>query len=427
MLTTAALVPIIESGYMENNLSEVLEVAAQAGHIMLENGAEIARVEDTMERISTHYGATKRNFFVLSNGIFTTGSDSGSERYANVEYIPLRGAQMDKIVKINQLSRDIAKGGYSLEEARAKVEEIRKSPAKPAWEQLLGSALGSAGFCMLFGGGFLDSAAALVVGIFVWAAVLLLGRANASKIVVNILCAALATLLCMAFHGLGFGVSLGNMIIGSIIPLIPGVPFTNGIRDIANEDYIAGITRLLDALFVFFGIALGVCIVFILAGQVNGHFIELHGSTQSAFTANVLAQTVAALVGTMGFAVLFGVPRNQYLSTGIVGAVGWAMFFCISKFTDISVIENTFLTSVVVVILSRCMARIRKCPVTVFMICGLFPLIPGAGVFWTTYYVTSYQLRPALSAGLTALSVTLAIVLAVIVVSGFQKLGRPKP
>ena len=87
-------------------------------------GYEIARVEETMERISSHYGATQSNFFVLSNGIFTTGNAGGSERYANVEYIPLKGAQMEKIAEINQLSRDIAADKYTLREARLKVEEI---------------------------------------------------------------------------------------------------------------------------------------------------------------------------------------------------------------------------------------------------------------------------------------------------------------
>ena len=86
----------------DNNLSEALEVAAQAGHVLLENGAEIARVEETMERISSHYGTSQSNFFVLSSGIFTTGAGSGKERYANVEYIPLKGAQMEKIAEINR-------------------------------------------------------------------------------------------------------------------------------------------------------------------------------------------------------------------------------------------------------------------------------------------------------------------------------------
>ena len=55
------------------DLAEVLEVASKAGHILLENGAEISRVEDIMSRISSHFGVDSGNFFVLSNGIFTTG------------------------------------------------------------------------------------------------------------------------------------------------------------------------------------------------------------------------------------------------------------------------------------------------------------------------------------------------------------------
>lgn len=54
-----------------SDFAEVLDVASQAGHILLENGAEILRVEDIMGRISTHYGIDSGNFFVLSNGIFS--------------------------------------------------------------------------------------------------------------------------------------------------------------------------------------------------------------------------------------------------------------------------------------------------------------------------------------------------------------------
>ena len=93
---------------------EVLEVASEAGHILLENGAEISRVEDTMERISSHYGVNSGHFFVLSNGIFTTSSAS---KYANVEFIPLRGIQLSKVVAVNRLSFDIAAGKHDLAEA----------------------------------------------------------------------------------------------------------------------------------------------------------------------------------------------------------------------------------------------------------------------------------------------------------------------
>ena len=112
------------------NTTEVLEVASIAGHILLENGAEISRVEDTMERIASHYGVDSGHFFVLSNGIFTTGSLG---RYANVEFIPIRGIQLSKVVEVNKLSYEIATGKHTLSQTRERLEAIRTAPPKPAW------------------------------------------------------------------------------------------------------------------------------------------------------------------------------------------------------------------------------------------------------------------------------------------------------
>ena len=120
--------------------TEILNLASDAGHILLENGAEISRVEETMKRIASHYGEDREHFFVLSNGIFTTGRS-----YANVEFIPIKGARLDMVVEVNQLSREISEGKYTLEEARARLEEIRRLPAKPLWECIAGAALGSGG------------------------------------------------------------------------------------------------------------------------------------------------------------------------------------------------------------------------------------------------------------------------------------------
>ena len=230
-----------------DNTTEVLEVASIAGHILLENGAEISRVEDTMERIASHYGVDSGHFFVLSNGIFTTGSLG---KYANVEFIPIRGIQLSKVVAVNKLSYEIAAGKHTLSEARQRLEAIKDAPAKPAWEQIAGSAFGAAGFCAVFGGGFMDCAADFVIGALLYVFCLFVSG-SLSKIVGGICNALVATILCLTSYRLGFGDSLSNIIIGAVMPLIPGVPFVNGVRDLANSDYIAGLTRLTDAMLGF--------------------------------------------------------------------------------------------------------------------------------------------------------------------------------
>ena len=409
---------------MENHpsheLSEVMEVASEAGHILLENGAEIARVEDIMSRIANYYGVDSGNFFVLSNGIFTTGSThklskAGAQvsSYANVEFIPIRGVQLSKVRSVNQLSYDIAAGKCSLEEARERLRRIRQAPAKPAWEQLLGTGFGSAGFCAVFGGGYLDCLAALAVGLLlsVW---MLLGSRRLSKIVGGISNALVATVLSISFWRMGFGASLSNIIIGAVMPLIPGVPFINGVRDLANSDYLAGLTRLTDAMLGFFCIALGVTSAFLVDGALFGGIVELPGVGVNPETSGLLVQALSALVGTMAFACLFGVDRIQYLGMGVIGAAGWVAYLLLTRHAGMTAPVATLFSAMLVCLMARLVAVPARCPSQLFLLCGIFPLVPGAGIFWSTYYLTAGEFAQAASAGFMAIKVAVALVLGII-------------
>ena len=81
---------------------EILELAMDAGTVLLENDAEIFRVEETMARICRHYGVESPELFVLTNGVFATGG--GTTR---VKHVPVRSTRLDKVAAVNQLSRDI--------------------------------------------------------------------------------------------------------------------------------------------------------------------------------------------------------------------------------------------------------------------------------------------------------------------------------
>ena len=397
---------------------DVLEVASEAGHILLENGAEISRVEDTMERISSHYGVHTGHFFVLSNGIFTTSS---SNKYANVEFIPIRGIQLSKVVEVNRLSYRIASGKVSLTQARAELDAIRDEPMKPAWEQIVGSAFGAAGFCAVFGGGFMDCAAAFVVGTLLYLFLLFVSSRYLSKIVGGICNSLVATLLCLASYRLGFGSSLSNIIIGAIMPLIPGVPFVNGVRDLADSDYIAGTTRLTDAMLGFFCIALGVGTSFVLDGSIFQGMIELKGVTVNAETAGLGWQTLAAFIGTFAFAILFGVPRPQYATCGIIGAIGWAAFLIMTRARIAGTMVSITFSTVLICLMSRIVAVWDKCPSTVYLLCGIFPLVPGAGIFWFTYYLVAEKFRLSMTTGFNAGMAAIAIVLGIILAMEFPQ------
>lgn len=404
---------------------EVLDLALMAGHILLENGAEIYRVEETIDRICGYYGVNSENAFVLSNGIFLTAGSARESFFAKVQHIPVSGTHLNKVAAVNQLSREIVEGKHTIQDAYRILEEIRTMPGKKRWMQTLASGVGSAAFCIFFGGTFGDSLAAFAAGICLYLYVLWLSVPHLSKIVGNIGGGALVTVVCCLLYLMGVGENLNFMMIGTIMPLVPGVAFTNSIRDVADGDYISGSVRMLDALLVFFCIAIGVGIGFSLISlvpgsrtlQEMGQLAESSGSGAMGdieMFGQLAKEILSAVVGTVSFSVLFGVPREYYPYCGFIGGAGWLVYCLAELFLPGS--GPCFAATAVVILLSRTAAVMKRCPVTIFLIAGIFPLVPGAGVYWTVYHIVMEELFLAVSTGYSAMKEAIAIVMGIVFV-----------
>lgn len=404
---------------------EVLDLALMAGHILLENGAEIYRVEETIDRICGYYGVNSENAFVLSNGIFLAAGSARESFFAKVQHIPVSGTHLNKVAAVNQLSREIVEGRHTIQDAYRILEEIRTMPGKKRWMQTLASGVGSAAFCIFFGGTFGDSLAAFAAGICLYLYVLWLSVPHLSKIVGNIGGGALVTVVCCLLYLMGVGENLNFMMIGTIMPLVPGVAFTNSIRDVADGDYISGSVRMLDALLVFFCIAIGVGIGFSLISLVpgSGTLQEMgqlaEGSGSGAMGdiemfGQLAKEILSAVVGTVSFSVLFGVPREYYPYCGFIGGAGWLVYCLAELFLPGS--GPCFVATAVVILLSRTAAVVKRCPVTIFLIAGIFPLVPGAGVYWTVYHIVMEELFLAVSTGYSAMKEAIAIVMGIVFV-----------
>ena len=404
---------------------EVLDLALMAGHILLENGAEIYRVEETIDRICGYYGVNSENAFVLSNGIFLTAGSARESFFAKVQHIPVSGTHLNKVAAVNQLSREIVEGKHTIQDAYRILEEIRTMPGKKRWMQTLASGVGSAAFCIFFGGTFGDSLAAFAAGICLYLYVLWLSTPHLSKIVGNIGGGALVTVVCCLLYLMGVGENLNFMMIGTIMPLVPGVAFTNSIRDVADGDYISGSVRMLDALLVFFCIAIGVGIGFSLISlvpgsgtlQEMGQLAENSGSGPMGgleIFGQLAKEILSAVIGTVSFSVLFGVPREYYPYCGFIGGAGWLVYCLAELFLPGS--GPCFAATAVVILLSRTAAVMKRCPVTIFLIAGIFPLVPGAGVYWTVYHIVMEELFLAVSTGYSAMKEAIAIVMGIVFV-----------
>ncbi|MDD3140975.1 MAG: threonine/serine exporter family protein [Lachnospiraceae bacterium] len=253
-------------------MHEVLVFVLEAGRILLKNGAEIFRVEETIEHICRYYKIDTVDTFIMSNGIFITAEQNNEEVFAKVKHVPLSGIHLGIVAEVNDLSREICAGKISLEAAKEKLKWIDGLPPKKSYFRVLAAGLGSGCFCFLLRANIMESFIAFVIGMILFIFVIFAERHKLSKIIVNIVGGAIITILAiLATHiPLPILATVDKVIIGSILPLVPGVAFTNAIRDIANSDFISGTVRMIDALLVFVYIAIGVGVVLATYNNIFG-------------------------------------------------------------------------------------------------------------------------------------------------------------
>lgn len=256
----------------EVNVRRVVDLAMEAGRILLKNGGEIFRVEETIQHICHRFHVDDIDVFTLSHAIFINAQTGAEDSYTTIKNIPLSGAHLGIVAEVNDLSREIAAGNVGLEEAFTRLEEIEKMPPKKSYFQVLAAGIASACFGFLLGAQPMESFVSFGIGCMVCIWLQIGQRHHMSKIVVNIVGGAIITALAIAaLFIITVPMRLEGMIIGSIMPLVPGVAFTNAIRDIADSDFLSGTVRMIDALLVFVYIAIGVgAVLGVFNGMIGG-------------------------------------------------------------------------------------------------------------------------------------------------------------
>lgn len=252
------------------NSREALDLAGLAGSILLRNGAEIYRVQDTMLRIMRACGVENCNAYVLANGIFATVNEGKPDEGSFVRNIPLGSVHLGYINEVNTISREIEAKSISPETALERLEALNIPPERKLL-QVVAAAVGGGAFCYLAGGTLWDSLGSLPIGVLVQLFILAVG-ANLRKQMTILIAALLMTLSADLFVFLLPFLHPEYIIMGGIVNLVEGVIFTNGVREYFNGDYLAGTTHLLDALLVGVCIACGVAAGLSLSSMIGGVF-----------------------------------------------------------------------------------------------------------------------------------------------------------
>lgn len=249
---------------------EILALAVETGDALLRNGAEVYRVEDTVMHILEAYEIENYDVYVLSNGIFASANEDRDDACSMIRHVPLGTMHLGRIAALNQLSREICSHECSLIDAWTRLEECKSIPFGRPSVHIFFCGLGCACFGYLFGGGVIDSVVAFFIGMLLQMFQHRLKSHKNSKFITNILGSAFVTLLSLVTLTLGAPILYDKVIIGSIMPLVPGMALTTSIRDFFNGDYLSGAIHLIDAILTAFCIAVGVGAIITLYRFVLG-------------------------------------------------------------------------------------------------------------------------------------------------------------
>lgn len=242
--------------------SRVIAICLLAGKIMLQSGGETYRVEDTMKRMAAALGLPHSHSYVVPTGIFFSVD---ATEPAKLIRISERTTDLHKVSEVNAVSRRIGQGELTVEEAHALLQQIEGQPSSySAIVKLTAAALSSGCFTIMFGGGWGDFLPAVLCGGIGYAAVIAFHRLVLVKFFAELTASFVIGLLAFLLVYMGAGHERDKIIIGSVMPLVPGLLITNAVRDLMAGHLVSGLSKGAEAFLTAFAIGTGIAVVFSL-------------------------------------------------------------------------------------------------------------------------------------------------------------------
>lgn len=236
---------------------KVLHCAMSIGELLLTCGAEVSRVEDTIRRICMAYGATRVDVFSITSSIVTTMFGEGFESCTQTRRVAPMKNDFHKLDEVNQLSRWICIERPDPDRIPQHIENIRRGRTYCFWKQLLIYALVSGSFTVFFGGDLKDMLASAVIGVILKCLEACIIKTSINSLLPALLCSSAGGLLAHLAVFLSLGSHVDMISIGNIMLFIPGVMFTNSLRDMFSGDTITGLIRCAESLLTAVIVALG--------------------------------------------------------------------------------------------------------------------------------------------------------------------------
>jgi len=358
----------------------LLELATNLGYELAMAGAETFRVEESINRCLAAYGV-QCEVFAIPNYLAVSIITNEGHPITRMRRIGYHGNNLDAVEKLNALSRAICNRKPDPAEGLMWFDHIHKEMAfYPLWAEYLGYFFGSMGFGFFFGGNLIDSLCAGICGILGGFIYSFLEKRRANPFFKTLSSAFLMALLAYCLAVLGIAQNTDAIIIGSLMILVPGLLFTNAMRDIIYGDTNSGVNRIVQVILIAVALALGTAVAWSVANTIW----TLPVSAE-AIAYSIPAQCLFAFVGCLGFTIMFNIQLPGGILCMLGGGLAW-LAFCIAQQYSGSDLVGYFWSSLFASLYAEIMARIRKYPAISYLVVSVVPMIPGAGVYYTMNY-----------------------------------------
>ncbi|ASN62673.1 threonine/serine exporter family protein [Latilactobacillus curvatus] len=242
--------------------NKILETCLIAGRIMIESGSEMYRVEDTMNRIAYNAGIQKSLVFTTPTGLFI-GIEN--QPYVQLGPVIVRTINLEKVENVNTVSRQFANKEITLDQLMMRLESIdHHTPYFPFWMQIFSAAIVSAALMIVFSGKYtwencIPAALAGALGYYILSEV---NKRTNVRFIGEFLGSFAIGVTAYLLYRWHIGNNLDDIIIGAVMPLVPGVAITNSIRDLLAGHLLSGMVRGVEAILSAFAIGTGVALIF---------------------------------------------------------------------------------------------------------------------------------------------------------------------
>lgn len=393
------------------NTNVLLDLATDLGYELAMSGAETFRVEESITLVLATYGL-QADVFAIPNCLTVSVVDPDGQPVTRMRRIGFHGNDIDSVERFTALSRRICFEKPEPADAEQWLRDACKQKRTyrlPA--MLAGNFLGAFGFGLLFGGNLSDALCAGICGILVGLINRFMDYMKANQFFRTLAAAFPMALLAYGFNALGVCSNADVVAIGALMILVPGLLFTNAMRDIIFGDTNSGTNRIVTVLLIAVAIACGTA-----AAWNSANFLWGIAQPAPVIDYTLLQQVLPCMIACIGFGVVFNVHGPGMLLCAAGGVLTWAVYR-LTMYLGGTELMAFFWGTFASALYSEIMARIRKCPAIGYLVIAIFPLIPGAGVYYTMRHAVRGEMDLFVSEGMHTAAEAGIMAIAILLVS----------